>query len=158
MTANLTRRSLMALMLSGLPGCTAEGPAYRADSVEPTSDTGVIYVYRPRGALASRGESPFVTIAGKSYGAIKAGSFIAAKVPEGEVKVMLQRSVFMLIPTIPRSVTVTVVAGSSSYVRVDQKISSASFDAGVTVNQSIEIEEVSSEVGQAELEATRENQ
>ena len=157
MKITMTRRGMLGLLATGLTACTAEGPAYRPGGVEPTGNTGVIYVYRPLGTVATRGESPFLAIGGKSYGQIKAGSFIAAKVPEGEVKVMLQQSLFLLIPTIPRYVTVSVVAGGSSYVRVDQKISSADLSSGVTVNQSITIEEVSSEVGQAELAATREN-
>jgi hypothetical protein len=157
MTVKTTRRGLLGLLAGSLTACTAEGPAYRPDSVEPTATTGVIYVYRPKGTVATRGESPFVTIGGKSYGQIKAGSYVAANVPEGEAKVMLQQSLFLLVPTIPRWVTVTVVAGGTSYVRVDQKISGADLSSGVTVNQSILIEEVSSEVGQAELAETRQN-
>jgi predicted small lipoprotein YifL len=140
MTALLTRLGLLGLMAMSLSACTAKGPAYRPDSAEPTATTGVIYVYRPGGTVTTRGESPFVTIAGKSYGAIKAGSYIAANLPEGDVKVVVQQSMFLLVPTIPRWVTVTVVAGGTSYVRVDQKISGADFSGGVTVNQSITID------------------
>jgi hypothetical protein len=52
---------------------------------------------------------------------------------------------------------VDVVAGGSSYVRVDQVISGADMSGGVTVSQSVVIEEVSPEVGQAELQQAREN-
>jgi hypothetical protein len=157
MNGGFTRRGLFGVVAVVLAGCTATGAAYVPGSVEPTRNTGLIYVYRPLGTLGTRGESPFVTIGETSYGALKAGSFIVAKVPEGEVKVMVQQSVLMFIPTIPRSVTVTVVNGGTSYVRVDQTIDSASLSGGVTVNQSIRIEEVPSEEGQAELDKTRQN-
>ncbi len=157
MHSGLTRRGVLDFVTFLLAGCTAKGPAYVPASISPTGSTGLIYVYRPSGTVATRGESPYLTIGDTSYGPIKAGSYIAANVPEGEVKVVVQQSVLMFIPTIPRSVTVTVVRGGTSYVRVDQNIDGASLEGGVTVNQSIEIEEVSSEEGQAELENTRQN-
>ncbi len=157
MQRGLTRRGALGFVGALLAGCTAKGPAYVPASITPTGNTGLIYVYRPKGSLGTRGESPFVTIGDTSYGPIKAGSYIAAAMPEGEVKVTVQQTVLMFIATIPRSVTVTVVRGGTSYVRVDQNIDNASLEGGVTVNQSIEIEEVSSEEGQAELEATRQN-
>lgn len=157
MRGGLTRRGVLGFVGFLLAGCTGKGPAYVPASISPTSSTGLIYVYRPLGTVGTRGESPYVTIGDIAYGPIRAGSFIAANVPEGEVKVVVQQSVLMFIPTIPRSVMVTVVASGTSYVRVDQNIDSASLSGGVTVNQSIEIEEVSSEEGQAELEGTRQN-
>jgi hypothetical protein len=157
MHGDYTRRGVLGIFGFLLAACTAKGPAYVPASISPTSNTGLIYVYRPLGTIGTRGESPFVTIDETSYGPIKAGSFIAAKVPEGEVKVVVQQSVLMFIPTIPRSVTVTVVHRGTSYVRVDQNIDGASLEGGVTINQSINIEEVSSEEGQAELEKTRQN-
>lgn len=157
MHEGLTRRGVLNFIGFFLAGCTAKGPAYVPASITPTANTGLIYVYRPLGTVGTRGESPFLTIGETSYGPIKAGSFIVAKVPEGEVKVVVEQSVLMFIPTIPRSVTVTVVDGGTSYVRVDQNIDSASLEGGVTVNQSVNIEEVSSEEGQAELEKTRQN-
>ena len=107
--------------------------------------------------MVTRGEAPFLRVAGRSYGRMKAGSFRAISVPEGDVEVQVQQSLLMLVPTIPRSVTVTVVAGSKSYVRVNQIIDSASVGSGVAVSQSVSIEEVSSEVGQEELALTRQN-
>ena len=153
----LTRRRALAIVVSGLAACTAKGPRYVPGSITPTGEAGLIYVYRPLGTIATRGESPFVTVGRKSHGALKAGSFIAATVPEGDVVVTAQQSLFMLIPTIQKSVTVTVVAGATSYVRVDQKIVGTDFSKGVTVSQSIEIEEVSRAEGQAELAETRQN-
>ncbi|MGH6855795.1 MAG: hypothetical protein ACREDN_10290 [Aestuariivirga sp.] len=153
----LTRRFMLGFAGILLASCTAKGPAYVPASITPTGNTGLIYIYRPSGSLGTRGESPFITIGEKSYGSIRAGAFIAAVVPEGEVKVTVQQSVLMFIPTIPRSVTVTVVRGGTSYVRVDQKIDNASLEGGLTVNQSIMIEEVSSEEGQADLARTRQS-
>ena len=88
---------------------------------------------------------------------MRAGSFIAATFPEGDYVVTLQQSVLMIVPTIPRTVTVTVVRGSQSYVRVDQTIDSIGLSSGATVTQSISIEEVPFDVGQAELAKSRQN-
>jgi hypothetical protein len=65
--------------------------------------------------------------------------------------------VLFIVPTIPKTVTVTVVRGSQSYVRVDQTIDSVDVTGGATVMQSIEIEEVPFDIGQAELAKTRQN-
>jgi hypothetical protein len=157
MDGDFSRRGLLGFLGVLIAGCTARGPAYVPASISPTGNSGLIYVYRPKGTVATRGESPYLTIGDVAYGPIMAGSFIAAHVPEGEVKVVVQQSVLMLIPTIPRSITVTVINGGTSFVRVDQKIHSATLDSGLTVTQSIEIEEVSSEEGQLALEETRQN-
>lgn len=154
-----SRRVLVGALLA-LSGCAAEGPRYQPAALDPIEGQGVIYVYRPALELGKRGESPFVTVNGISYGAMRPGSFIAANVPAGEIKVVVQQSVFMLVPTIPKKVVVTVVPGSMSYVRVNQKIDSmgSGGDAGgVQVMQSISIEEVPFDVGQQELEMTRQN-
>ena len=148
------RRGALGFLLAGVAGCSAKGPAYQPSNIVPTSSTGVIYVYRPPGTVATRGESPFVSINGKSYGAMKAGAYIAAAVPEGNVKVTVQQSVLLFLPTIPRSVDVAVVAGTTSYVRVDQNIVEAGVSEGVTIAQEVAIEEVTSEQAQQELEAT----
>jgi hypothetical protein len=123
----------------------------------PAKGGGTIYVYRPLTELGLRGEDPFVSMAHKSYGRMRAGSFIAATFPEGEVDVTVQQSVLLFVPTIPKTVTVTVVRGSQSYVRVDQIIDSVGVTGGTTVMQSIEIEEVPFDIGQAELAKTRQN-
>jgi Protein of unknown function (DUF2846) len=154
-----TRRALVATLLA-LTGCTAQGPRYQPAALDPIEGQGVIYVYRPALQVGKRGESPYVTVNGISYGAMRPGAFIAANVPAGEIKVTVQQSVFLLLPTIPKSVEVTVVPGSMSYVRVNQKIdniTSGGAAGGVQVMQSIEIEEVPFDVGQKELEATRQN-
>ena len=62
-----------------------------------------------------------------------------------------------MVPTIPKTVTVTVVRGSQSYVKVDQVIDSVDVSIGASVAQSIEIEEMPFNVGQAELAQTRQN-
>lgn len=157
MRQSTSRRGALGFLLAGVAGCTAKGPAYQPANIVPTSSTGVIYVYRPSGTVATRGESPFVSINGKSYGAMKAGAYIAAAVPEGNVKVTVQQSVLLVLPTIPKSVDVAVVAGTTSYVRVDQNIIDAGVTEGVTVAQEVAIEEVTSEQAQQELETTRLN-
>jgi Protein of unknown function (DUF2846) len=154
-----SRRALVFALLA-LPGCAAEGPRYQPAALTPLEGQGVIYVYRPLSAIGKRGESPFVRVNGVSYGAMKPGSFIAANVPEGDIKVSLQQSVFMMVPTFARTVEVTVVPGSISYVRVNQTIDSMGSGGaagGLQVMQSIQIEEVPFDVGQKELEETRQN-
>ena len=54
-------------------------------------------------------------------------------------------------PYCARWVTVDVAAGSRSYVKVNQKIDDVKFGGGLTVMQSVEIEEMSAEDGQKEL-------
>lgn len=153
----MVSRGLIIVLLLGLSACTAQGARFAPSDIAAANNAGTIYVYRPLGTIGTRGESPFVSIGGKSYGTMKAGSFVAASVPVGEVKVTVQQSLFMLMPTIPRSVMVTVVPGSVSYVRVNQTIDSADASHGLTVMQSVQIEEVAPEVGQAELGQTRQN-
>jgi hypothetical protein len=142
----------------GLAGCTAEGPDYvPAAFGSAEANAGIIYVYRPLGTVGTRGESPFVSINGKSYGAMKAGSYIAVPMPPGEYRVTVQQSMLMMVPTIPRWVTVDVAPGSRSYVKVNQKIDDVKFGGGLTVMQSVDIEEMSAEEGQKELTETKLN-
>lgn len=154
MAGLISRRLFLALPLAG---CAAVGEKYVPDNVAVTAGNGTIYVYRPLSEIGKRGEDPFVSIARKSYGRMRAGSFIAATFPEGDYVVTLQQSVLMIVPTIPRTITVTVVRGSQSYVRVDQTIDSIGLSGGATVTQSISIEEVPFDVGQAELAKSRQN-
>jgi hypothetical protein len=153
----ITRRSVLQLLTLPLAGCAAEGARYQPNEVVGAKNSGTIYVYRPLTELGLRGEDPFVSMAHKSYGRMRAGSFIAATFPEGEVDVTLQQSVLFFVPTIPKTVTVTVVRGSQSYVRVDQVIDSVGVAGGTTVMQTIEIEEVPFNIGQAELAKSRQN-
>ncbi|MGB8314900.1 MAG: hypothetical protein WCE69_10490 [Aestuariivirga sp.] len=140
-----------------LVGCAAEGARYQPNGIVGAKNTGTIYVYRPLTQLGQRGEDPFVTMAHKSYGRMRAGSFIAATFPEGEVDVTVQQSMLFLVPTIPKTVTVTVVRSSVSYVRVDQLIDTVGINDGAAISQSVEIEEVPYNIGQAELAQTRQN-
>lgn len=155
-----SRRTLVTVLLA-LSACSpAEGPRYEPAALTPLEGAGIIYVYRPLDAIGKRGEAPHVTIDGTSYGAMRPGSFVAANVPAGEIKVIVQQTVFMIMPTIPKSVTVTVVPGSISYVRVNQmidSIGSGGVTGGVQLTQSISIEEVPFDIGQKELELTRQN-
>lgn len=150
----ISRRFFLALPLGG---CAAEGALFQPDSVSVSKGYGTINVYRPLLGLGKQGEEPFVSIARKSYGRMRPGSFVAATFPEGDYNVTLQQSVFLLVPTIPKTISVTVVRGSQSYVRVDQTIDSIGITSGASVTQSISIEEVPFEVGQAELAKTRQN-
>ncbi len=115
----------LGMALLALTGCAAEGPRYQPAALEPLKGQGIIYVYRPLLDVGRRGENPHVTVNGVSYGGMRPGSFIAANVPAGEIKVVVQQTMFMVLPTIPKSVEVTVVPGSNSYVRVNQSIDSA---------------------------------
>ena len=153
----ISRRSVLQLLTLPLTGCAAEGARYLPNGIVGAKNTGTIYVYRPLTQIGQRGEDPFVSLAHKSYGRMRAGSFIAATFPEGEVDVTLQQSLLFVVPTIPKTVTVTVVRGSQSYVRVDQTIDSVGISDGAALTQSIEIEEVPYTVGEAELAQTRQN-
>jgi hypothetical protein len=150
----ISRRLFLALPLAG---CAASGSLYQPDVVTPAKGNGTIYVYRPLMPLGKQGEEPFVSIARKSYGRLRPGAFVAGTFPEGEYSVTVQQSVFLLVPTIPKSVSVTVVRGSQSYVRVDQIIDSIGMAGGASVTQSTTIEEVPFDVGQAELAKSRQN-
>jgi hypothetical protein len=157
MSGLITRRSVLQLFTLPLVGCAAEGARYVPNSIVGAKNTGTIYVYRPLTQLGLRGEDPFVSMAHKSYGRMRAGSFIAGTFPEGEVDVTVQQSLLFIVPTIPKTVTVTVVRGSQSYVKVDQVIDAIGVTEGASVSQSIEIEEMPFNVGQAELAQTRQN-
>ena len=56
-----------------------------------------------------------------------------ATFPEGEVEVTVQQSLLFLVPTIPKTVTVSVVRGSQSYVKVDQVIDAIGVTEGASV-------------------------
>lgn len=153
----ITRRSVLQILTWPLVGCAAEGARYQPNGLVGAKNSGTIYVYRPLTQLGLRGEDPFVSMAHKSYGRMRAGSFIAGTFPEGEVDVTVQQSLLFVVPTIPKTVTVTVVRGSQSYVKVDQVIDSVDVSIGASVAQSIEIEEMPVNIGQAELAQTRQN-
>ena len=153
----IRRRSVLQILTWPLVGCAAEGARYQPNGLVGAKNSGTIYVYRPLTQLGLRGEDPFVSMAHKSYGRMRAGSFIAGTFPEGEVDVTVQQSLLFVVPTIPKTVTVTVVRGSQSYVKVDQVIDSVDVSIGASVAQSIEIEEMPVNIGQAELAQTRQN-
>ena len=153
----LTRRALLQGLALPLAGCAAEGARYQPNELVAAKGSGTIYVYRPLTELGVRGEDPFISMNRKSYGRMRAGSYIAATFPEGEVDVTVQQSLLLLLPTIPRTITVTVIRGSKSYVRIDQTIDSAGVGDGGRVMQSVEIEEVPFNIGQEELAKSRQN-
>ena len=157
MSGLITRRSVFQLLTLPLVGCAAEGARYTPNGLVGATNSGTIYVYRPLTELGRRGEDPFVSMAHTSYGRMRAGSFIAGTFPEGEVDVTVQQSLLFLVPTIPKTVTISVVRGSQSYVKVDQVIDAIGVTEGASVTQSIEIEEMPFNVGQAELAQTRQN-
>lgn len=149
-------KPLTIVALLALSACAADGPRYDPTRAPAPGREGLIYVYRPEGSLLGRGESPYVQVAGKGYGQLKAGGFIAVKLPEGEYQVTAMQTLFLVLPTIPKSVSVAVVPGSTSYVRVDQRIASVG-SGGAAATQEISVEEVNVETGQAEIAITHQN-
>jgi hypothetical protein len=150
-------RRLILLSLLAASGCTAEGERYNPTKASAPGSEGVIYVYRPVDTFLNRGESPFIQIDGRGYGLLKAGGYMRAVLPEGEHRVTIRQTIFLIIPTIPKSVTVAVVPGSRSYVKVDQRITGFGLHGGATATQETSIEEVSVETGQAEIAGMRAN-
>jgi len=150
----ISRRLFLALPLVG---CAADGALYQPDSVSVSKGMGTIYVYRPQLEIGKQGEEPFVAINRKSYGRMRTGSYVAGTFREGDYNVTVQQSIFLLIPTIPKAISVTVVRGSMTYVRVDQTIDTIGMVGDASVSQSTSIEEVPFEIGQAELAKTRLN-
>jgi Protein of unknown function (DUF2846) len=138
-----------------LAGCAAEGRLFERQAAL-TDEVGVIYVYRPLTSVFGRGEDPYVTIAGEHMGRLRAGGYFKKIVPIGEHKVTVNQSLFLL-PTWPESVEVAVASASSTYVRVDQRITDVGLDGGATATQQVFIEEVPSPAGQSEIAALREN-
>jgi hypothetical protein len=138
-----------------LAGCAAEGRLFERQAAL-TDEVGVIYVYRPLTSVFGRGEDPYVTIAGERMGRLRAGGYFKKIVPIGEHKVTVNQSLFLL-PTWPESVEVAVASASSTYVKVDQRITDVGFDGGATATQQVFIEEVPSPAGQSEIAALREN-
>jgi hypothetical protein len=138
-----------------LAGCAAEGRLFERQAAL-TDEVGVIYVYRPLTSVFGRGEDPYVTIAGERMGRLRAGGYFKKIVPIGEHKVTVNQTLFLL-PTWPESVEVAVASASSTYVKVDQRITDVGFDGGATATQQVFIEEVPSPAGQSEIAALREN-
>ena len=158
MSGLITRRSVFQLLTLPLAGCAAQGARYTPNSLVGATNSGTIYVYRPLTELGRRGEDPFISMAHKSYGRMRAGRLIAGDVSRrARWTSRFQQSLLFLVPTIPKTVTVSVVRGSQSYVRVDQVIDAIGVTEGASVTQSIEIEEMPFNVGQAELAQTRQN-
>jgi Protein of unknown function (DUF2846) len=145
----------LSLVLWLQQGCAAEGNLFERPS-GLSSEVGVIYVYRPLTSIIGRGEDPYVSIAGRNMGRLRAGGYVKLIVPIGEHKVTAHQSVFLL-PTWPQSVEVAVASGASAYVKVDQRITDVDFSGGASATQQIFIEEVSSTTGQSEIASLREN-
>jgi hypothetical protein len=145
----------VCLAFTLLLGCTPGGSIFQREA-ELSNDVGVIYVYRPLTSLFGRGEDPYVSIAGKQMGRLKAGGYFKLIVPIGEHKVTVNQSIFLL-PTWPESVEVAVASATSTYVKVDQRITDVDFSSGAMATQQVYIEEVSSPTGQNEIAALRES-
>jgi len=148
-------RFVVSALILFLAGCAAEGRVFERQAAL-TDEIGVIYVYRPLTTVFGRGEDPYVTIAGDRMGRLKAGGYFKKIVPIGEHKVTVNQSL-LLLPTWPESVEVAVASASSSYVKVDQRITDIDFDGGATATQQVFIEKVPSPAGQSEIAALREN-
>jgi uncharacterized protein DUF2846 len=145
----------VCLAFALLLGCSAGGTTFHREA-GLSNDVGVIYVYRPLTSLIGRGEDPYVTIAGKQMGRLKAGGYFKLVVPIGDHKVTVNQSV-LLLPTWPESVEVAVASATSAYVKVDQRITDVDFSSGAVATQQVYIEEVPSPAGQTEIAALRES-
>jgi hypothetical protein len=143
---------LAALLLAS---CAAEGPAFQRQTAL-SNEVGVIYVYRPLTSVIGRGEDPYVIIAGKPMGKLKAGGYFKKIVPIGEHKVTVQQSV-LLLPTWPETVEVAVASASGTYVKIDQRVTDVDLSGGATATQQVFIEEVPAPTGQSEILNMREN-
>jgi hypothetical protein len=148
-------RLLSAAIALALAACAAEGPRFESASLS-SSEVGVIYVYRPLESVIGRGEDPYVSIAGEHMGRLKAGGYVKKVVPIGEHAVTVRQTV-LFIPTWPETVEVAVASGGSAYVKVDQRITSIGGENGAAATQQVFIEEVSFDVGQADISKAREN-
>jgi hypothetical protein len=137
-------------------GCVAQGPKYQSAEVTPARGQAVIYVYRPKGNWVVRGENPYVEIGGEGMGQLRAGGFVSKVVPSGDYTVRVRQSLLMM-PIWSDSVEVTLAAGGSAYVKIDQRYTKFGLDSGVSARQQIFIEEVDSLAGQAEIAETRAN-
>jgi len=145
----------VSLAFALLLGCSAGGSTFHREA-RLSNEVGVIYVYRPLSSLIGRGEDPYVTIAGKQMGRLKAGGYFKLIVPIGEHKVTANQSIFLL-PTWPESVEIGVASATSTYVKVDQRITDVDFSTGAMATQQVYIEEVPSPTGQNEIAALRES-
>lgn len=153
--ANWRAVAFSGFLASGLAACAADGP--RFEPLAANAGFGTIYVYRPLGKLIGRGESPYVSIADGDLHTIKAGGFMAKRVPAGEYDVRVRQNILFL-PTWQETVSVAVAPGGSAYVKVDQVISEISAEDGLSARQSVFIKEVDSITGQAEIAGARENE
>jgi hypothetical protein len=138
-----------------MAGCAAEGPSFERQAAL-SNEVGVIYVYRPLTSVIGRGEDPYVIIAGKRMGRLRAGGYFKKIVPIGEHKVTVQQSL-LLLPTWPESVEVAVASSAGTYVKVDQRFTDVGFDEGTSATQQVFIEEVPAPTGQDEILSMREN-
>jgi hypothetical protein len=142
-------------MLALLAACTASGPAFQPLSQRP-SGQGIVYVYRPQGEAVGRGETPYIEIAGKNMGMLKAGGYISLTLPPGEHEVTV-RQAMLFVPTLWDTVTIAVAPGSVSYIRVDQRVTRVGNAGFFSAMQQVFIEEVSAETGQNEIADTKQN-
>jgi hypothetical protein len=151
----VARIALIAMLALLAAACTADGPGFQPVSQRPAGE-GLVYVYRPEGAALGRGETPYIEIAGKNMGMLKAGGYVSATLPPGEHDVTV-RQTMLFVPTLWDTVSVAVAPGSVSYVRIDQRVTKVGNAGFFSAMQKISIEEVSAEVGQSEIAETRQN-
>ena len=149
------RIALIAMLALLAAACTADGPAFQPMALRPAGQ-GIVYVYRPEGKTIGRGETPYIEIAGKNMGMLKAGGYLSATLPPGEHDITVRQSLLFL-PTIWDTVSVAVAPGSVSYVRVDQRVTKVGVGSSFSAMQKVTIEEVSDEIGQSEIADTRQN-
>jgi hypothetical protein len=151
----MARIAFIAMLALLAAACAADGPGFQPVSQRPAGE-GLVYVYRPEGAALGRGETPYIEIAGKNMGMLKAGGYVSAALPPGEHDVTV-RQTMLFVPTLWDTVRVAVAPGSVSYVRIDQRVTKVGNAGFFSAMQKISIEEVSAEVGQSEITETRQN-
>lgn len=150
--ARIAPIAMLALLATA---CTADGPAFQPLAQRPAGQ-GIVYVYRLEGKALGRGETPYIEIAGKNMGMLKAGGYMSLTLPPGEHDVTV-RQAMLFVPTIWDTVTVAVAPGSVSYVRVDQRVTRVGNAGFFSAMQQVFIEEVSAEEGQNEISDTKQN-
>lgn len=151
----MARIALIAMLALLAAACTADGPGFQPVSQRPAGE-GIVYVYRPEGAALGRGETPYIEIAGKNMGMLKAGGYVSATLPPGEHDVTV-RQTMLFVPTLWDTVNVAVAPGSVSYVRIDQRVTKVGNAGFFSAMQKVSIEEVSAEIGQSEIADTKQN-
>jgi hypothetical protein len=151
----MRRIAAFVVLVALLAGCAADGPIYQP-TLERKRGEGLLYIYRVAGEVIGRGESPYVEVGDRNLGRLAPGAYVTVSLPPGEHEVTVRQAT-LFVPTVWKSTTVAVAAGSVSYVRVDQRVTEVGTAGTFSAMQAVFIEEVSAEEGQREIAETRAN-